>query len=403
MANLTTAQAPEVAPKPESRDSIQFRIARRKLIENSITVLAFLVVFGAFGFWTGGRFLDVDGRLLDVHSAVPILMLGLAALVTLITGQFDLSVAGVATTSTFAVIGLTVNQNWPFFAVVLFALGVGLVVGLVNGFLVEWLKVNAFIATFATGATCAGLASVYSKGTYIGPGPTGPQLPGWFVSFGSQIAKPPSWVVWIAVVVAFVTLFLSLDRMRPPSWMRTPWMVAKVVVMVAVAALLLFVLHLREWVDGVSWMVFSLLVIGLLLGILLRYTTYGRHIQAIGSNRSAALLAGVKVRRQVMKTFVLGGLIAAIAGIALAAGQGSATPDAAAAFLLPAFSAAFLSTVVLSDGKFTVAGTILGGVFVTWVGLGLVVGGINPLWVNVVNGVVLIGAVALSTALRARR
>jgi ribose/xylose/arabinose/galactoside ABC-type transport system permease subunit len=402
MANMTTTAA-EAPTKAESKETIQFRLARRKLIENSITLVAFLAIFGALALWTGGGFLSVSARLLDIHSSVSVLLLGLAAVMTLLAGEFDLSIAGVATTSTFAVIGLTANQGWPFFAVLLAALGVGVAVGLVNGFLIEWLRVNAFIATFATGATCAGLADVYSHGAYLGTGTTGPQLPSWFRSFGTEGAKAPSWVIWIGVAVALGALVSSLDRVRPPAWPRTRWIVAKAVVLVVTCTLLLFVFRLQEWVDGVSWMVFFLLVVALLLGILVRQTTFGRHIQAIGSNPTAARLAGVNVRREVMKTFVLGGLIAATAGIVLAAGQGSASPNVASPLLLPAFSAAFLSTVVLSDGRFTVAGTVVGGIFVTWVGVGLVVGGINPNWVNVVNGVVLIGAVALSTAIRARR
>jgi ribose/xylose/arabinose/galactoside ABC-type transport system permease subunit len=164
-----------------------------------------------------------------------------------------------------------------------------------------------------------------------------------------------------------------------------------------------FVLHLPTWVSNVSWLMFFMIVLAVALWILLQYTTFGRHMQAIGSNRSAALLAGVKVRRQVIKAFVCSGVVAAIAGVCLAALQGSASPDSSSAFLLPAFSAAFLSTVLLSDGRFTVLGTVLGGVFVVWVGLGLVLGGLSPLWVNTINGLVLVGAVSLSTAVRSRR
>jgi ribose/xylose/arabinose/galactoside ABC-type transport system permease subunit len=398
------AAQPLLKPNGSERpERVQFRIARRKMLENSIALIAFLAIFGVLGLWTNGLFFNVDGRLLDVHGAVPILLLGLAALVTLITGQFDLSVAGVATMSCFSVIGLTVRQDFPFTVVLLVTLCLGLIVGLVNGFLIEHLKVNAFIATLGTGAVCAGLSAVYSGGTFIGPGPADPQLPQWFVAFGSNGSKAPSVLIWLAVIAALALFFVRLDRLRPPSRSPKAWPVVKAGVVIVAALLLVFVFNVQRWVAGVSWMVFALMIIGLLLWVLLQATTYGRHIQAIGSNRSAALLAGVKVRRQTMKTFVLGGILASIGGIALAASQGSASPDAAASFLLPAFSAAFLSTVILSDGRFRVLGTILGGVFLTWVGLGLIVGGLSPTWVNVINGAVLLAAVALSTAVRARR
>ena len=98
--------------------------------------------------------------------------------------------------------------------------------------------------------------------------------------------------------------------------------------------------------------------------------------------------------------FVISGLLSATAGIVLAAIQGSASPDIGAGFLLPAFAAAFLSTVLLSRGRFHIWGTLIGGVFLIWVGQGLVIGGVSFTWIGVINGAVLVGAVALSTALR---
>jgi ribose/xylose/arabinose/galactoside ABC-type transport system permease subunit len=97
---------------------------------------------------------------------------------------------------------------------------------------------------------------------------------------------------------------------------------------------------------------------------------------------------------------VLGGTLAALAGIVLAANQGSAAPDVAVGFLLPAFAAAFLSTVILSTGQFKVWGTLIGGTFLVWVSQGLIVGGLAFTWTDVVNGVVLTLAVALSTIFR---
>jgi ribose/xylose/arabinose/galactoside ABC-type transport system permease subunit len=170
-----------------------------------------------------------------------------------------------------------------------------------------------------------------------------------------------------------------------------------------IVVVFVFVFRIANWISDVSWLIFLLLLIGLVMWVLLQYTTFGRHLYAIGSNRDAARLAGVKVQRQVVKSYVLGGLLASLAGILLAASQGSASPDAAGSFLLPAFAAAFLSTVVLSDGRFTVPGTVVGGIFVVWTGLALVVGGLDPTWIPVVNGVVLVAAVALSTTIRRLR
>ncbi|MDT3444957.1 MULTISPECIES: ABC transporter permease [unclassified Pseudofrankia] len=403
MVNTATATKPPASEETAEVASQQSSLVRRKLIDSSITVVVFLGLFVAFGLWLGKVFLNVDGRMLDVHQNVPIMLLGVAVLVTLVPGMFDLSVAGVATLSCFLTIGLTVREGWPFPVVLLVALGLGMAVGLVNGFLIERFKVNAFIATLGTGGICTGASAVYSGGTYVGPLPGGPQLPHWFVNLAAFSSKAPSWLMAVCILLAGVTLFLRLDSVRPPSWPQNRWIAVKTVALAVIAVVLVFGFQAHQWLSAVSWIIFFLLVMALVLSVLLQHTTFGRHLQAIGSNRSAALLAGVKVRRQVMKSFVLGGFIASVSGVVLAAGQGSAAPDVAASFLLPAFAAAFLSTVVLSEGRFTVPGTIIGGIFVVWVGQAFVLGGVDPTWIPVVNGVVLVGAVALSTAMRARR
>src|SRR6059058_1224758 len=97
MTNTTTRVASKADPQIDTAEHLKFRTARRKMIENSVAVLAFLAAFGILGAWTHGLFFNVDNRLLDVHGSVPILFLSLAAVVTLIVGKFDLSLAGVAT------------------------------------------------------------------------------------------------------------------------------------------------------------------------------------------------------------------------------------------------------------------------------------------------------------------
>jgi len=88
--------------------------------------------------------------------------------------------------------------------------------------------------------------------------------------------------------------------------------------------------------------------------------------------------------------------------VILAANQGAASPDIGTGFLLPAFAAAFLGTVIMSTGRFHVWGTLIGGTFLVWVTQGLIVGGVPFTWTDVINGVVLVAAVAVSTIFRRR-
>lgn len=404
-----TAQSeagPLAAPPAENRKPRRGGIGhaiRSPLVQGSLSFIAFVLIFAIFTLWLGEKFTNTDARALDIHQNAPTLLLGLAVLVTLVAGQFDLSVASMATLTSFLVVGLPIQHEWPFGLVLLACLAVGAIGGAVNGFLVVRLHVNAFIATLGTGGVFLGLSSVYSTGTQITASSGAGQLPGWFAgpgSLGFVGEKFPAVVLWVGLAVAAALVFMSMQRLRPAGTPPQRWRVTVGVGML-VAIALLFVLGLPSWVNSVSWTVGVLLIVSTIIWILLDQTTFGRHLRATGSNATAAALAGVKPGRETVKAFVLGGILAAIAGVVLAAGQGgTATTGGANPFLLPAFAAAFLSTVILSTGRFHVWGTLIGGIFLVWVSQGLIVGGLPFTWTEVVNGAVLILAVSFSTVLR---
>lgn len=386
-------------------DGLLRRVAGAKAFQSSITFVAFLAVFAVYVLWLGDKFASTDARFLDIHQNAPVLLLGLAVMGTLIAGQFDLSVGGMATLTTFLAIGLKINQDWPFAAVIAVCLLIGLVGGLVNGILVMKLKVNTFIATLGTGGLFGGFASVYGKGTQLSPTADSAPMPGWFTgpeSIGAFGHKFPAFLLWIGVAAVAVTLFLALRRVRPTSQAPRTWDAISALVTLLVAGIAIGVVGVDTWIEKASWTIGILLIVGLLVWVLFTRTTYGRYLHATGSNPEAARLAGVNPEKETIKAFVLGGVLAAFAGIMLAANQGSASPDAGVGFLLPAFAAAFLSTVVLSTGKFTVWGALVGGTFLVWVSQGLIVGGLAFTYTDVVNGVVLVLAVALSTTLGRR-
>jgi ribose/xylose/arabinose/galactoside ABC-type transport system permease subunit len=385
------------------------KLANSHGFQGSISVIAFLAVFLAYYIWLGSKFANVEARALDIHQNAPVLILGLAVLVTLIAGQFDLSVASLATLTTYLATGLQVNQGWPAWLAVVLCLLIGVLGGLINGFLVVKLRVNTFIATLGTGGAFAGFASVYGKGTQLSPTSSTHQLADWFSgpgSLGDFGDKVPELLIWIPLAVVAIATVAALRHRRPASLASLSdraWLAIVAAGVIVVAAILVGPIDIGKAVESVSWTMALLFALAVGLWVLLEYTTYGRYLRAIGSSPTAARLARINPDKETMKAFVLGGCLAALAGVVLAANQGSAAPEVAASFLLPAFAAAFLSTVIFSTGRFNVGGTIVGGVFLVWVSQGLIVGGLPFTWTNVVNGVVLILAVALSTTLRRHR
>ncbi len=134
--------------------------------------------------------------------------------------------------------------------------------------------------------------------------------------------------------------------------------------------------------------------------VMMKFSSVGRSLLAIGANPRAATFAGIKVQRLTILAFVYAGVLAAMAGVVFAAMQGTASRGTADAALLPAYAAAFLSTVLVSRGRFHVWGTLFGSACLTYVASGLVAAGVVYTWTGVINGVVLIGAVALSSTMR---
>ena len=135
--------------------------------------------------------------------------------------------------------------------------------------------------------------------------------------------------------------------------------------------------------------------------VLLRTTVYGRHASSIGDNVAAARLAGVPVTRVRVIAFVLAGLTAGLAGVLVTASAGSYYPGLGTGFLLPAYAAAFLGLSLGGGARFSVLGSYLGVLLLGMVTTGLTVMN-QPSWIAaLVQGLVLIAAVA-GVALRSR-
>lgn len=391
-------------PQPPTRGKQLGAFFGSRQVEASTTFFVFVVLFAGYAIWLGDRFMNSNARLLDIHQNVPLLLLALAAMVTLITGVFDLSIASMAALTAFLVVGLPTQDGVPFAVAVILCLLIGVAGGLINGLLVEALRVNPFIVTLGTGGIFLGISTVYGKGGYVIPGQDGREtLPQWFIKLGQFGNKCPSWLLIIGAVLVAVLLISALGRVKPRSLDARQWLAARVAIVGALALILIFALDARSTVQNISWLIGVLVVATTAMWLLMQYTTYGRYLKATGGNRNAARLAGVKVQRETIRSFVISGLLGALAGIAIASIQGSAAPQVGTSLLLPAFAAAFVSTVVFSTGQFTVWGTIVGGIFIVWVSQGLIIGGLAVTWTGVVNGAVLVSVVAISRVLRLRR
>lgn len=114
-------------------------------------------------------------------------------------------------------------------------------------------------------------------------------------------------------------------------------------------------------VAGVPIVVFIAAGLTVLVGLLVRYTTFGRQLVAVGGNRSASVLAGLPVRRVLMVTYVISGVLAAIAGIVATARLTASDPSAIGQlYELSAITAVVVGGTSLAGGRVRILGTVAG-------------------------------------------
>ena len=300
----------------------------------TLVVLAAMVVL--FTALLGSDFLSIDNfRNILVQSTIGV-VIALGLTVVLMVGEFDLSVGYVASLAGVLTAALYSGSGGHKVLMVAAVIGVGALVGLVNGLVVTKLGVNALVGTLGVGSLVVGINFIVTEGTPQSLDDSGQDL-----------------------------LNIYLKSIGPVPW--------AVVVLVATSVVL--------------WLV-------------LNRTTFGLEVQAVGGNRAAAELSGIRVHRVVMAAFIIGGSLAALGGLLITANVGSGQSGGGDGYLLSSFAAAFLGSAALRNGEFHVAGTVI-GVLTVAVGInGMAIYGVTASAAYIFQGVLLIGAVGMSTAAR---
>ncbi len=154
---------------------------------------------------------------------------------------------------------------------------------------------------------------------------------------------------------------------------------------------------------GFPLMVWIMIALVIVADLLLRNTRYLRQVFFVGGNEKAALLSGIKVNQVRVFSFVLTALLASIAGIILASRLMAGTPTAGNMLELQVIAACVIGGASLSGGEGTIMGSLFGVIFLSLIGNALVLVSASIYWHGVVNGLILIVAVALDMWVRKRR
>lgn len=150
---------------------------------------------------------------------------------------------------------------------------------------------------------------------------------------------------------------------------------------------------------GIPNLVYVLVVVSLVVYYLLEQTPYGRNLHAIGSNKAASRLVGIRVERDTCLAFVLSGTFAGLAGVMVLAQQGAGNPQVGQSFTLTAIAAAFLGAASFKLGKLNVPGSLVAIFFLAVNITGLQFAGVEGWITDVFTGLSLVLAVAFAGVL----
>jgi ribose/xylose/arabinose/galactoside ABC-type transport system permease subunit len=299
-----------------------------------VILLALVVAFSL----ASENFLTVDNlrNILRQYSVPAILAVGQTLVI--VSAGIDLSVASTAALSGSVMGVMYAHEGYPEPVALLMGLAAGFAVGAVNGFVITKWHVPDFIATLGAFTAVRGVALLVTDG-----------LPVPDYTKAQEGRTVPETVTTLGADSVFGIPLIA--------------------VVAAVCAL-------------IGWFILS-------------RTTLGRSAYAIGGNREAARVSGIRVERTKWMIYIFSGLMAAIAGFMLTGRQGSANALMGEGMELQSIAAVVVGGTNLFGGEGTIGGTIIGVLIIGVLNNGLNILGVADFWQRVVNGSIIVAVVAL--------
>jgi ribose transport system permease protein len=299
---------------------------------DSGVLLGLLLVALVFGILIGPQFFRPANLELMARQTVIVCMAALGMTMVIVSAGIDLSVGSIVSLCT-VVTALFLRAEYDPLVAVLGALAAAAICGALNGLLITRLRVVPFIVTLGTMLLIRGAAKGLAE--------------------ERRIEAPITWINGL------------LRTARDNSTLGVP--------------------------SGI-WLT---LLLALVVGGVLGYTRFGRHLFAIGSNERTARLCGVRIDRRKLQVYTLSAVFAGLAGVLEFSRLAVGDPTVAVGLELDVIAAVIIGGGSLLGGKGTVFGTVCGAAIMAVIQIGCSQQGL-PNWVQqIVTGVIIVLAVAL--------
>ena len=363
-----------------------------------VVALAALIII--FNIASGGKMVTSSNFQNLISGNAYVLVLALGMLMVIVIGQIDLSVGSVAGFASM-VMAITARQfNLPWYIAILIALVIGMIAGAWQGFFLSRLGIPGFITTLGGMMIFRGgviwisnsiSVPVPSELKWFGAG----YLPEWGPAF-TGMNNSTLLLGMIAIVVYIIIQMKKYTHSGDVTGEKEVFWPFAVRIGI-VAAVIGYV----TWLFGSGRPGTSFPIPGLILVILIilyylvtERTSFGRHVYAVGGNKSAAELSGVNVRRTYFLTMLNMSVLAAVAGILFVGRSTAAGPADGTSWEMDAIASVFIGGAAVSGGVGTVIATMVGGLVMAVLNNGLMLMGVGADKTQVIKGFVLLAAVA---------
>lgn len=326
-------------------------------------------------------------------SVTSILAIGMVLVI--VAGHIDLSVG--------SIVGLTggiaaIFSNWmgmPTIVVIVVTLVAGAIVGLLQGWLVAYQAIPAFIVTLGGMMAFRGILMGITKSTTI------PIFDANFIALGSAYFTNMFGIV-LAILAVVILVILTIRKRKTRlnyGFEVMPLSLEIMKILFLSSLIVLFVITMNSY-KGIPFPIIFVIGLAVIFSFIANNTTFGRHIYAIGGNSEAARLSGINIKSRTMMLFVFSGLLSAVAAIVLTARLSSATISAGQMYELDAIAACVIGGTSLMGGSGTIIGAIIGAMVMTSLDNGMSLMGLDTYWQYIVKGSILVLAVWIDIASR---
>jgi D-xylose transport system permease protein len=424
--------------QPPARTSIRALVAQTEIDLRLFGMLiAFIVILLTFHVISGGKLIAPTNMITMAVQACGIAIIATGMVLVIVSRNIDLSVGSLVgliamsyallMTDWFPrVFGIGPDVPFQWVLALAFGIGIGAVVGALQGFIIAYVGVPSFIVTLGGLLSIRGLVWYQSQGAAVtGLDPTFQLVGGGALgSVGGTI----TWILGALGCLAIIALLVNGRRNRRRYGFPVRPMWAEVLIGGVACAIVLGIAWFANnafWPKGLAdryaqengitvpagglqipvgfpFPILLLVGVTIVMTILATRRRFGRYVYAYGGNPDAAELAGINTRWTILKTYVLMGVLCALAAAIASARLNGATLDIGTSYELYVIAAAVVGGTSFAGGIGTIPGAVLGAFVMASLNYGLSFIGVNSPGQNVAAGIVLILAVAFDTLNRRR-